>query len=74
MEQHIFKIVLIIEGATEKVSQFVIPLKFESVLNNLCFKEQNALFFENCIIKDILFTYFFVFMKLFYLPFQSCPM
>jgi hypothetical protein len=56
MEQHIVRLSLISEGATEKVSQMAILLK--SVYNkNLCFNEQKMNFFN---IAERLRTKFFI--------------
>ncbi len=51
MEQDIFMV--IIEGATEKVSQFVLQLK--SVYENNCFHKQKCIF-EHC--RNFLITEF----------------
>jgi hypothetical protein len=70
MEQHIFMLSLIIEGATENVSQFEIPLKL-MYNKNVCFNEQNV-HVEHCrevkTIKNSLKSHFLL-KKLFCLPF-----
>jgi hypothetical protein len=73
MEQHVFSFSLIIEGDTEKVLQFKMPLK--SIWNkSFGFIEQKCTF-ENYrevqTIKYLLIDMIFV-MKFFYLLFQSC--
>jgi hypothetical protein len=47
MEQHVFVFSVLIEGTTEKVLQFIKPLK--SICNrNFGFIEQKNVFFEHC--------------------------
>ncbi len=56
IEQQIFKLSLIVEGATEKASPFKMPLK--SIYNkNIQFWKKNV-FFENCIkVKKVKICY-----------------
>ncbi len=43
MEQHVFfTILMIIEGTTEKVLQFILPLKSIYILKNFSFIQQNV--------------------------------
>ena len=66
MEQHALVFLLITEGATEKVLQFIMPL--ESIYDkNLCFVEQKCIFEhygEVLTIKNVLIHIIFV-MKIF---------
>ncbi len=74
MGQHVFlTFSLIIEGATEKVLQFIMPLKL-MFIKNVGFNEQKCIFDTTDILKKYFnnFTNTFIF-KLFCLPFQSCP-
>jgi hypothetical protein len=52
LEQHIFTFKLIIEGANEKVLQFIIPLKF-MYNKNVGFSEQKCIFENRGSVKNI---------------------
>jgi hypothetical protein len=63
----LFKLSLIKEGATGRVSQFIMPLK-SVYIKNVCFSEQKC-------INYYLYNYnISVIKEMLCMPFQSCPL